>query len=129
MGPAYRPERPGRVVDPIRELDGASIEAEALRRVRARGQKNGKGNAAYVAVVPPVALIEPDDTPIEAVPEWPAPLGDVATPGLVGELLDLLEPHTEADRAALLAHLLVAFGSCINRAAYFAVGATWHHAN
>lgn len=109
-------------MDPVRELDGAAIEAEALRRLRARS----KGNTLPV---PRGSLVETDDAPVEDVPEWPAPLSAVATPTLVGEVLDLLEPHTEADRAALLAHLLVGFGSCINRAPYFAVGKTWHHTN
>src|SRR6266550_798616 len=76
MGPAYRPERPGSLVDPIRELDGATIEAEALRRVRARGSKNGNGKhpmtpanrLAAVGVIPPASspvLIRASD--VEAV--------------------------------------------------------------
>lgn len=73
--------------------------------------------------------VEPDQPDIENVPDWPSPLGAVAYPGVVGKLLDVIEPETEADRVALLAHLLVAFGSCINRSAYFPVGGTWHHTN
>lgn len=46
----------------------------------------------------------------EAAP-WPRPLAEPALRGLAGDVVRTLEPHTEADPAALLAHLLVSFGS------------------
>ncbi len=60
---------------------------------------------------------------------WPAPLGPVARRGLLGEFLDLVEPHTEADPAALLIQTLVAVGNVIGRKPYFEVEASRHHLN
>ena len=44
---------------------------------------------------------------------WPV-LDDAALYGRAGEVVRTLEPHTEADRAALLASLLVMFGAACN---------------
>jgi hypothetical protein len=75
--------------------------------------------------------VEPQghDTPLENVPQWPAPLSPAAFPGLVGEIIRTLEPQTEADPAALLGHLLVMFGSCVGRGPHFVVEGTRHHTN
>ncbi len=62
-------------------------------------------------------------------PNWPAPLEKEAYYGLAGEIVQTLEPHTEADPAALLVQLLVAFGSAVGRGPYFRVEADRHHAN
>ena len=63
------------------------------------------------------------------VPSWPRPLEKEAYYGLAGELVGAIEPHTEADPAALLVQLLVAFGSAVGRGPYFQVEADYHHAN
>jgi hypothetical protein len=57
------------------------------------------------------------------------PMTDVAFHGLLGDLVKAIEPQTEADRQAILAHLLVMFGNCCGRAPHFRVGATRHHLN
>jgi hypothetical protein len=62
-------------------------------------------------------------------PSYPAPPGPAAFRGVFGELVEVLEPHTEADRSALLVHGLVAFGSVIGRGAHFVADATPHHTN
>lgn len=64
---------------------------------------------------------------IPTVP-WPV-LGEAARHGLAGDLLNAIEPHTEADDAALLANLLVAFGNAVGRGAHIRVGADRHHLN
>jgi hypothetical protein len=69
-----------------------------------------------------------DDAPI-VLPEWPAPPGPDAYHGLAGDIVRAIEPRSEADPAALLVQLLVAFGSVVGRNAHVGVGATWHHAN
>jgi hypothetical protein len=56
-------------------------------------------------------------TPLMA--SWPAPLAEEAFHGLAGDLVRILEPHTEADPAALLLQLLVAGGNAIGRGAHF----------
>jgi len=59
-------------------------------------------------------------------PEEPAP---EAFCGLAGDLVRLLEPHTEADPVALLAQLLVIFGNLIGRNRYFTVESDEHYTN
>jgi len=59
---------------------------------------------------------------------WPE-LDDAAFYGLAGEIVRTIEPETEADSVAILAQLLVNFGSTIGRSPYFPVEGTSHHAN
>ena len=49
----------------------------------------------------------------DGVPDWPAPLDDIAYEGVIGDLVTTIAPHTEADPAALLIQGLVAFGNAI----------------
>lgn len=53
-------------------------------------------------------------------------LSEKAYHGLPGEIVRLIEPHTEADNAALLIQLLAGFGSLIGKTAYFQTGADKH---
>jgi hypothetical protein len=64
-----------------------------------------------------------------AVPEWPAPLAEHAFHGLAGEIVQAVEPHTEADPVALLVQLVVAFGNAIGNSPHFRVEADKHHGN
>jgi hypothetical protein len=61
--------------------------------------------------------------------EWPSSLNECAFYGLAGEIVTAVEPHTEADPAAVLIQLLVLFGNVIGRRAYFPVEGTQHFAN
>lgn len=47
--------------------------------------------------------------------------------GLAGIVVKTIEPHTEADNAALLIQLLAGFGSVINKTAHFRIGAELHY--
>ncbi len=58
-----------------------------------------------------------------ALPE----LSDKALHGLAGEIVRTIEPHTEADNAALLVQLLVGFGCLIGKTAYFRAEADYHY--
>jgi Protein of unknown function (DUF3987) len=60
--------------------------------------------------------------------EWPV-LEDAALYGLPGDIVRAIEPHTEADSAALLVQTLVAFGSYIGRGCHVAIEGDKHHAN
>jgi Protein of unknown function (DUF3987) len=59
-------------------------------------------------------------------PSWPM-LAEEALCGLPGDIVAEIEPHTEADRVAVLSSLLAAFGNAIGRGAFFRVGADVHH--
>ncbi len=60
---------------------------------------------------------------------WPPPLSDEAFHGLAGEIVKAIEPHTEADPAALLIQFLAAFGNVVGRGAYFVAEADKHYPN
>ena len=75
-------------------------------------------------------------TPANATPpriaergQWPEPLRPEAYHGIVGEIVRMIEPHSEADPVALLIHLLVAFGNIVGRTPHFVIGGTTHHTN
>ncbi len=60
---------------------------------------------------------------------WPEPLAPEAFHGLAGDIVSLLELHSEAHSVGLLMHLLMAFGNMVGRSPHFVVGGTIHHAN
>jgi hypothetical protein len=60
---------------------------------------------------------------------WPEPLAPEAFYGLAGEIVRAIEPHSEADPAALLIQLLAAFGNVTGRGPFFRVERHDHHAN
>lgn len=79
----------------------------------------------------PFASAEPDEE--EEVPSslddgWPR-LDRAALYGLAGEVVETLDPATEADKVAMLVQLLVVFGNVIGRVAHFAVEADKHFLN
>jgi hypothetical protein len=60
---------------------------------------------------------------------WPEALEEEAFYGIAGHVVRTIEPHSEADPAALLVQFLVAFGNVIGTKPYFRVESTRHHAN
>jgi hypothetical protein len=62
-------------------------------------------------------------------PPWPdAPAAEVFH-GLVGDIVRVIEPHSEADPMALLVQGLVAFGSVIGRGPHFVAEGAAHYVN
>ncbi|WP_422931374.1 bifunctional DNA primase/polymerase [Singulisphaera sp. PoT] len=70
---------------------------------------------------------EADDPPVVAR-EWPSP-PRAAYAGLLGEIVGMIEPHTEADPVAILGQLLVGLGNLMGRNSYFQVESTRHYLN
>jgi len=68
-----------------------------------------------------------DSLPSQKQPSWPSPLAKEGFYGLAGEFVSLIEPHTEADPAALLAQILAAIGNVIGATAFFQVEADKHY--
>ena len=60
---------------------------------------------------------------------WPEPLSPEGFYGVAGKIIRAIEPHTEADNAALLIQLLTAFGNMVGRNSYFVAEADRHHMN
>ncbi len=61
--------------------------------------------------------------------EWPTAPDEAAFAGFAGEVVNLIDPHTEADRVAVLGQFLVAFGNVVGAAPHVMVGATRHGTN
>lgn len=70
-----------------------------------------------------------DPTLLAAPAGWPAPPDPAIFHELLGEIVNRIAPHTEADPVAILSQLLVAFGAAVGRGAFFQVEATRHHPN
>jgi hypothetical protein len=61
--------------------------------------------------------------------DWPKPMANEAFHGIAGEVVRMIEPHSEADPAALMIQFLVCFGNLIGRAAHFRAEADRHFTN
>lgn len=60
---------------------------------------------------------------------WPERMRREAFHGLLGEIVDLIMPTTEADEAAILLQLIVVFGNLVGRNPYYQVEETRHYLN
>lgn len=60
---------------------------------------------------------------------WPSPIGRAAYFGVIGEYLEAIEPHSEADPAAILVQALVCVGNAMGRGPHFTVEDTRHGTN
>ena len=60
---------------------------------------------------------------------WPEPLAEEAFHGLAGDIVKAIEPHTEADPAALLFSQFALYGNVVGRTAYFVAEADYHYLN
>jgi hypothetical protein len=79
---------------------------------------------------PPPEDSRPADNDLLPPPAgWPPPPAPAVYHELVGEIVNLIAPETEADPIAILTQLLVAFGAAVGRGAWFTVEATRHHGN
>jgi hypothetical protein len=47
--------------------------------------------------------------------DYPAPLSEAAYYGLAGDIVRRIDPHTEADKAAVIIHVLTGFGNLVGR--------------
>jgi hypothetical protein len=71
----------------------------------------------------------PGDPPLPEPRPWPEPLAEEAFHGLAGRIVRAIEPASEADPAALLVQLLIAFGNVIDRVAHATAEADDHYGN
>ena len=60
---------------------------------------------------------------------WPSALDHAALHGIVGEIVRAIEPHSEADPAAILLQFLTCFGALVGRGPHYRVEGDEHHAN
>ena len=67
--------------------------------------------------------------PLSTERQWPKPLAEQAFHGLAGEIVRTIEPHTEADPAALLFQFLAGFGNLIGRGPHTVADGARHGCN
>jgi hypothetical protein len=82
----------------------------------------GSGNVRVLESAPVLG----EWLPIPEDREWPEPPDEAAFSGIFGDIVRAVEPHTEADRVALLGHALLYFGAEVGREPRVMVGATAH---
>jgi hypothetical protein len=72
---------------------------------------------------------EPEEPePVWTAPQWPQPLAQAAFHGLAGDVVGVIDQHTEADPAAVLSMFLAAFGNMAGASAHFMAEARRHPA-
>ncbi len=67
--------------------------------------------------------------PAEDGKKWPELNTSAAYQGLLGELVQLIEPHSESDPAAILTQAIVFAGTCMGRTAFYPVEGDRHYTN
>jgi 5S rRNA maturation endonuclease (ribonuclease M5) len=114
------PDRDGKTVKDCADWLGAGGTAAELRAL--------VNAAPEFAVQVQVVSCDTGDAPALAGPAWPAPLDPAAFYGLAGDLVRTIDPHTEADPAAVLVMFLAAFGSMAGAGAHFMAESRKHPA-
>lgn len=66
---------------------------------------------------------------LDGVAQWPNPIDEKAYYGILGEMVHLVEPTTEADPVAILGQMLVGFGNLIGRGPHFTAEKACHYTN
>src|SRR6185437_3841125 len=87
----------------------------------------GSPSLALSAVTDPDILLSHDSL-VSDGDNWPR-LSQNALYGMAGEIVRCIEPHSEADPAAILVQFLVAMGNIVGRGPYCTVEATRHYLN
>ena len=100
-------------LDPQLAEDLAAMEGESVRAAL------GLGGARVESTQDETAPTYP----------WPDPLDGAAYHGPAGEFVKLVEPHTEADPAALMMQFLVAIGNAPGRKVYRVAEGARHYTN
>ena len=117
----------------VRELSEERETEVAINKVSTLLGKKGDGRIDSIDEAS--KLLQSIGTRANAEPDilggrrWPAFPAPPFWTGPLGDLVALLDPHTEADPIAVYAQLLVCFGSIVGRNAHWVHGASVHHTN
>ena len=107
-------------IDWARRCSPPFPDAEVLKIVSDLGRKQGGKVEA--------SADEIDRERLPVSPSFPV-LDPEAYHGIAGELVQTIEPESEADPAALLTSILVYFGNLVGRLPHYVVEGIMHHAN
>jgi len=72
---------------------------------------------------------EETSSPAMTTTDWPAPPKVEAYHGVAGGFVDIVSPHSEADRMALMIQFLVAIGNVLGRTGYAMAESARHYVN
>jgi hypothetical protein len=124
----YRGRTIAAAIEQTREIYNANGRQQGLGAVT---PANGDPTSVVkvVKVVPPSGTEKAGEAPHSPGANWPEPPKEEAFYGLAGEWVGMVEPHTEADPAALLIQFLVAFGNLIGRGPYAIGDGAQHFTN
>lgn len=100
------------------------LTTEPLLSDPGRGERNGTPEPAAASRTGDLEAA-PVSAPVPPPDPWPV-LDDAAYHGVAGDVVRLLDPHTEADPVALLATFLSEFGCLLGRAPHLVLDATYH---
>ncbi len=108
----------GKQIKDVSDLRVACDSEDAFFDALAKLQQQGKEQVSRSSSI------------VEEKEEAPKPkLSPEAFYGILGEITRFIEPQTEADPAAVLFQLLIAFGNHVGRKAFFQVEQSRHYAN
>jgi len=115
--------------DYINEIKIASLEQQRGGLEVRLGQARLEGdNERVIEIEAELAKVQAELNPtLSFESPYPNQLEEQALHGLAGEIVKVIEPHSEADAAALLMNLLVAFGNVIGCGSWFMVGVERHY--
>jgi hypothetical protein len=114
--------------DEVRELQAAARSAFSRPPREPARNPARASNARFRPGSVAAEYLGTDEVPLELpeAPQWPAPMHPAAFHGLAGDVVRAIEPHTEADPAAVLVLLLAAFGNLAGASAHFLAEARRH---
>ena len=117
------PSTEGRDWNEVHQAEGLDAVRAGIEAAREpEGEPSGEPGASDSRL----AQSSTEATRTDPAP-WPEPLAKEAYHGIIGEIVDLIEPQTEADPAAILLQTLVAFGATVGRGPHVKVEGDEHH--
>ena len=124
--PLAHAENARRCTPPLPDAEVNAIVVSAFDIDRRNHGDRPEPSAPTIVVAGPTTAGE---RPHADAPRWPAPLEPPAFYGLAGDLVRLLEPHSEADPAAMLFQTLVAIGAILGRHHFYQIEGRPHYPN
>jgi hypothetical protein len=119
-----------RAIDRLREQDLRNGRPQRAQYPYSESD-NSEDQCGAVSESPPAneAQSKPDESIAGDPNPWPKPLSQAAYHGLAGEVVHVIEPHSEADPVALLIQFLVGVGAALGRTAHFFAEGEAHYPN
>lgn len=111
----------GQIIDTISIIPDLYLRGQAVNEIC---RENGIDSEVFHLAL----ATEESSYDMKSYIDWPKPLSPEAYYGPVGELVQLIAPHTEADPTGLLICMLTAIGSIIGRGPHV-FGGGYHHTN